>query len=61
MDTHKLRELLDRRDALDVEILGVVNTAINGETKKRAAQKCSLCGSIEHTARSCPTRQEQAQ
>lgn len=52
MDTLKLRELLDRRDALDVEITDIVN----GNTlknKDRKPQACGNCGEIGHSARTC--------
>jgi hypothetical protein len=53
MDTQKLRELLDQRDAIDAEITGIVT---GGEKKTRAPQKCGHCGSEGHSARTCPTK-----
>lgn len=55
MDTQKLRELLDQRDALDREIFAAVSAP--GAAKSRKTQTCSVCGSEEHTARTCPSRQ----
>lgn len=51
MDTDKLRELLDKRDRLDEEIVALVT----GKEKKPV--KCSNCGGESHTARSCPQKQ----
>ena len=53
MDTQKLRALLDKRDAIDAEIVEMVHG-----TSTRKPQKCSVCGSTEHTARTCPERKE---
>ena len=55
MDTARLRTLLDQRDALDAEIVGLVT----GEKKSRKPQACSVCGSSDHTARTCPTKGEE--
>lgn len=56
MDTQKLRDLLDKRDAIDAEIA----EAVNGAGKERTARKpqaCSKCGSEGHTARTCPQKE----
>ena len=48
MDTQKLRELLNKRDEIDAEIVAVVTGG-----KERKAQKCSRCGDATHNARAC--------
>jgi hypothetical protein len=54
LDTQKLRELCDQRDAIDAEIAAVVT----GTTKKdRKSLTCSKCGSPDHTARTCPQKE----
>lgn len=55
MDTQKLRELLDQRDHIDNEIANMVTG--NGAKKERKPLTCSACGSDQHTARTCPTKQ----
>lgn len=49
LDTARIRQLLDKRDAIDEEI----RAAIGGEKK---AVTCSGCGASGHTLRSCPQR-----
>jgi len=58
MDTALIRELLDRRDDLDRQIAAAIHApdGDRGGGKQRKAQKCSLCGSEEHTARNCPIK-----
>ena len=51
IDTTKIRELLDRRDALDQELASLI-----GGTKERKPQRCSICSSTEHSARTCPQK-----
>jgi hypothetical protein len=54
LDTQKLRELCDQRDAIDAEIAAVAT----GTTKKdRKSLTCSKCGSPDHTARTCPQKE----
>jgi hypothetical protein len=54
LDTQKLRELCDQRDAIDAEIAQLVT----GNTKKeRKSLTCSKCGSPDHTARTCPQKE----
>ena len=58
MDTHKLRNLLDQRDAIDDEIAGIVNgTKANG--KERKPQACSTCGEVGHSSRTCTKKEAQ--
>jgi len=59
LDTQKLRELLDQRDAIDDEIAQIA-TNLNGRLTVKTARKaltCSKCGSTEHTARTCPQKE----
>lgn len=53
MDTIRIRQLLDKRDELDKEIVALVT---EGAVKERRAQKCSVCGDTAHSARTCPKR-----
>lgn len=48
MDAQKLRELLDKRDAIDADIVALV---ITGSSRK--PQKCSKCQQEGHSARTC--------
>jgi len=52
LDTQKLRELLDQRDAIDEEIVAVVG----GKKPERKAVTCSHCKLEGHTLRNCPTK-----
>lgn len=45
----QLRELLDKRDALEEEII----TLVGGVKKEWKSQACSVCGETGHSARSC--------
>lgn len=51
IDTSKVRELLDKRDAIDAELQQLFNGS-----KERKTQQCSVCGSEGHTARTCPKK-----
>ena len=51
MDTQRIRQLLDRRDEIDRELVELVS----GQAKK--AVKCSTCGEEGHTARTCTKKQ----
>lgn len=48
IDTTRVRELLNKRDEIDVELASIFSG-----TKERKQQKCSKCGSVEHNARAC--------
>lgn len=52
MDSQKLRELLDEKDEIEIDIAKLVNA----DKKERAPQKCKICGSLEHTKRKCPNK-----
>jgi hypothetical protein len=54
LDTQKLRELCDQRDAIDAEIAQVV---VGTAKKDRKALTCGKCGSPDHTARTCPQKE----
>jgi hypothetical protein len=66
LDTQRLRELLNERDEVDADIVRLVNggsvaptpTTETPEKKERAPQKCSICGSLEHSKRRCPQKGE---
>lgn len=51
IDTHRIRELLNKRDEIDAE-LAVIFTG----TKDRKPQKCSICQQEGHSARTCPQK-----
>ncbi len=51
-----MRELLDRRDALDVEIAEMAVSHAVTVKKDRKPLTCSICQSSEHTARTCPQK-----
>ena len=53
MDTARLRELLDDRDKIDLEIRELVNG--NG-TKERKQNKCGHCQAEGHSVRTCPNK-----
>jgi len=50
LDTQRIRELCDQRDAIDKELAGLF------QPKERAPQKCGTCGEAGHTARTCSKR-----
>ena len=50
MDSQKLRDLLDQRDAIDRQIVEVVG---GKEVKERKPQSCGKCGEQGHSARTC--------
>ena len=54
MDTQKLRDLCDQRDAIDAEIAQLVTGTAK---KERKSLTCSKCGSPDHTARTCPQKE----
>ena len=51
MDTIRLRQLLNRRDEIDQELVALVT---NGGPKKQVV--CSNCKEEGHTARTCTKR-----
>lgn len=51
IDTFRIRELLDKRDAIDQELA----TLFAGNAPKKQI-KCGHCHEEGHSARSCPTR-----
>lgn len=52
IDTARIRELLDKRDAIDREIM---ETLLSGSPTKKPV-KCGSCGEENHTARTCPSK-----
>ena len=54
IDTGRVRELLDKRDAIDAELAAIFT---NG--KERKPTRCSSCNEEGHTARTCPKKQQQ--
>ena len=48
IDTQRIRELLDKRDAIDAELASL----ISGQQTKKPI-KCGSCGELNHSARSC--------
>jgi hypothetical protein len=58
LDTQKLRELLDRRDAIDAEIAEAATLGDARSVKvNRKPQACSVCGDAGHSARTCPKKE----
>ena len=51
MDTQRIRQLLDQRDAIDAELA----SCFTGNAKKEIT--CGKCKAIGHTARTCPQRE----
>lgn len=45
------KELIRKREEIDQQL----NELLSGEGKRKQV-KCSACGDVGHTARSCPTR-----
>jgi hypothetical protein len=50
IDTARVRELLDKRDAIDAELAAIFLG------KERKPLTCSICGGTDHTARKCPQK-----
>lgn len=53
LDTNKVRELLDKRDDLDLEIAALITG-----TKERKAIVCGSCGQPGHSSRTCGQRKK---
>ena len=51
IDTFRIRELLDKRDAIDQELAAL----FAGSASKKPIV-CGLCKEPGHTARTCPTK-----
>lgn len=51
LDTKRIRELLDKRDAIDDELKELVNG-----NKERRPQRCGTCGQEGHSTRTCPQK-----
>lgn len=56
MDTQRIRELLDQRDAIDDQIVALV-----AGTVPKKPVTCSKCKVEGHTARTCPQREYDGQ
>lgn len=51
-----VQEGLEQSQMVDIRpIGGITDTAL--EPRTRTTSKCSMCKSLEHTARTCPNRQ----
>lgn len=48
----RIRELVQKREEIDAELLSVLNITAT-EPKGRKQQTCSKCGKAGHTARTC--------
>ncbi len=57
MDIDLLKELIEKREEIDEQIVA----AVGGKPKDKKAVKCSTCGTEGHTARTCPTKLPPAQ
>jgi hypothetical protein len=52
----RVKQLISQRDAINEELAGI----FQGQTPKtRKPQQCSVCGSDQHSKRTCPQAQEQ--
>ena len=49
MDVERIKALLDQRQAIDNELVAIVNGGV-----KKKPQVCSKCGEPGHSARTCP-------
>jgi len=54
MDTQRIRQLLDQRDAIDRELTQLITG--NAAPANKKAVRCSSCGEEGHTARNCPSK-----
>lgn len=52
IDTTRVRDLLDKRDAIDKELAELFN---GSRERERKPLTCSICGG-QHTARTCPQK-----
>ena len=57
MDIELLKELIEKREAIDAEIVA----AVGGKPKEKKAIKCGNCDQEGHTARTCPSKMPAAQ
>lgn len=53
INTQKIRELLDQRDAIDAQIAEM----FTGTTKVRKEQRCGTCGETGHQSRTCSKKE----
>ena len=53
IDTKRLRELCDQRDAIDAEL-----QALFAGSRERKPQACGICGQTGHSARTCPSKEK---
>lgn len=53
IDTQRIRELLNKRDEIDVELAGL----FSGIAPKKAI-KCGHCSQERRTARTCPAKEK---
>jgi hypothetical protein len=54
IDTQRIRDLIDKRDAIDAELASL----IAGNVAKKQI-KCGNCGQEGHTARKCPEKSDE--
>jgi hypothetical protein len=52
----RIRDLISQKEAIDTELESLIGGTPLKEPKTRV---CSVCGKEGHTARTCPTKQEQ--
>jgi hypothetical protein len=52
IDIPRLKELIEKREAIDAEIASVAS----GNAPARKSATCSVCKSEGHTARNCPSK-----
>jgi hypothetical protein len=52
----RVKELIAKREELDVEI----SELLNGAARERRTLKCSICGEPGHRATTCPSKPAEA-
>jgi hypothetical protein len=59
VDIQKLKDLIEQREKAETQVQKIdadIINMVNGAKKERKPLTCSVCGSEEHTARTCPTK-----
>jgi hypothetical protein len=56
-DIDRVKDLIAKREEIDTELVAI----FGGKHVSRRTLKCSVCNSEGHTARTCPTKQTEAQ
>ena len=57
IDLDRVKDLIAKREEIDGELVAI----FGGKQASRRTVKCSVCNAEGHTARTCPTKQNEVQ